>query len=86
VVRYAQVPEGSSFYRGKGCRECGQSGYSGRIALFELVLFDDALRSLVLSGQTEKEMRAKIRIDLMAKANGKKRVRKRISLKSTRDK
>ena len=38
-----------TFYRGKGCESCNHSGYRGRLALFEIMEFDDSLRELVLS-------------------------------------
>jgi type IV pilus assembly protein PilB len=34
-------------YRGKGCRECKESGYSGRNAIFELLIVSDRIRELV---------------------------------------
>ncbi len=38
-----------TFFRGKGCNECNNSGYRGRLAIFEIMEFDDAVRELVLS-------------------------------------
>jgi type IV pilus assembly protein PilB len=38
-----------TFYRGKGCSSCNNSGYRGRLALFEIMEFDDSLRELILS-------------------------------------
>jgi type IV pilus assembly protein PilB len=38
-----------TFYRGKGCDSCNHSGYRGRLALFEIMEFDDTLRELILS-------------------------------------
>ena len=35
------------FYRGRGCRECFNSGYRGRAAVFEILLVDNAIRKLV---------------------------------------
>ncbi len=35
------------FYFGKGCADCGGSGYRGRQGLFELLLVNDALRDLI---------------------------------------
>ena len=35
------------FYFGKGCPECGGSGYKGRQGLFELLLVNDTLRDLI---------------------------------------
>ena len=41
--------EGRTFFRGKGCDTCNGCGYRGRLALFEIMEFDDALRELILS-------------------------------------
>ena len=35
-------------YRAKGCPHCLHTGYRGRIAIFEILVLNDALRSLVL--------------------------------------
>ncbi len=47
------------FYRGKGCAECGNSGYFGRIGIFETLPVSEKVASLVLqradSGTIEKE-------------------------------
>jgi general secretion pathway protein E/type IV pilus assembly protein PilB len=40
---------GQVLYRGKGCRECRGTGFSGRRALFELLVMDDDLREMVLN-------------------------------------
>jgi len=40
---------GRTFFRGKGCDTCNNSGYRGRLALFEIMEFDDSLRELILS-------------------------------------
>jgi type IV pilus assembly protein PilB len=40
--------EGRVFYRGKGCDYCRSTGYSGRLALFELFLMDDHIRDLIM--------------------------------------
>jgi general secretion pathway protein E len=39
-----------------GCNECRQLGYRGRTGIYELVMFDDALRTLVHNGASEQEM------------------------------
>ena len=41
--------EGRTFFRGNGCDTCNGSGYRGRLALFEIMEFDDMLRELILS-------------------------------------
>jgi general secretion pathway protein E len=37
-----------TFYRGKGCSECLNTGYHGRTGIYEILLVDDAIRGLVL--------------------------------------
>lgn len=36
-------------YRAKGCSECVDTGYSGRMAIFEILLVDDDIRNLTLN-------------------------------------
>jgi general secretion pathway protein E/type IV pilus assembly protein PilB len=43
-----ELKKGEKVYRGKGCRECRQTGFSGRKGIFELMLMDDDIRELVL--------------------------------------
>ena len=33
--------------RGKGCDKCRQTGYTGRLGIYELLVLDDTLRDLV---------------------------------------
>ena len=35
------------FYHGKGCEECGSSGYKGRIAIYEVIDIDDRMRAII---------------------------------------
>ncbi len=35
-------------YSGSGCPECGDTGYRGRLGIFELLLIDDEIRTLIL--------------------------------------
>lgn len=39
--------EGLKFYRGKGCPQCFNTGYSGRIAVFEIISFNRRIRRAV---------------------------------------
>ena len=41
-------PEGK-IYRARGCHECMETGFSGRIAIFEILLIDDELKNTVLT-------------------------------------
>jgi len=38
---------GAQFYKGKGCDACSHTGYSGRVAIFELFKFTDDIRALL---------------------------------------
>ncbi|MGZ8998385.1 MAG: GspE/PulE family protein, partial [Allosphingosinicella sp.] len=40
-------------YEPRGCPACGQSGYKGRVGLFEAVKVDDTIRRLINSGGDE---------------------------------
>lgn len=45
-----------TLYRAKGCSECNQIGYRGRTGIYELVVFDDHMRTLVHNAASEQEM------------------------------
>jgi len=47
------------FYRGKGCDACNNTGYKGRIGLFELMIMNDDLRDMIMQNATSDELRAK---------------------------
>ena len=39
---------GEKLFHGRGCRECRNSGYRGRIGIFELMTINDELRELIV--------------------------------------
>ena len=43
---------------GKGCGECGQTGYLGRTGVFELLVTDDAIRAQIHHKASEADIRA----------------------------
>ncbi len=45
-------------YRPVGCKHCNQQGYIGRRGLYELVVFDERMRSLVHENANEQELEA----------------------------
>ncbi len=47
------------FYRGRGCEKCNNTGYKGRVGLFELMVMNDDLREMVMRNATADEMREK---------------------------
>jgi type IV pilus assembly protein PilB len=48
---------GKKFYRGMGCDACNNTGYKGRVGLFELMVMNDELREMILKGATTDELR-----------------------------
>ncbi len=46
-------------FRGRGCERCSNTGYKGRVALYEVMEINDDIRELVLSGASALELRAK---------------------------
>jgi len=47
----------SVFYRGKGCTACGETGCLGRLPIFEFLVIDDDIRKLIISGDSEAQIR-----------------------------
>ena len=45
-----------TLYHACGCNECHQQGYRGRTGIYELVVFDDQLRTLIHNGAAEQDM------------------------------
>ena len=46
-------------YKGKGCSTCNNTGYKGRIGLYEVMEITDELRELILIGASALELRKK---------------------------
>ena len=50
------LPAGTVTKIGKGCMNCGHTGYSGRIAIYEFVLITKEIRKAILSNKTSDEL------------------------------
>jgi type IV pilus assembly protein PilB len=44
-------------YKGKGCSACSESGYKGRIALYEVMPMTEALKDMVIKGATSTDLK-----------------------------
>lgn len=53
------------FYHGKGCAQCHQSGYKGRIGIYELLETSPAMTDLILRHPTREELFAQAKKDGM---------------------
>lgn len=45
-----------TLYKGKGCKNCGNTGYKGRTAIFEIIEIDDRLEDLILKHPASHEI------------------------------
>jgi type IV pilus assembly protein PilB len=52
------VAQKIQLFKGGGCRTCSNTGYKGRIALYEVMPFYDPLKELVLQGASTTEVKA----------------------------
>ena len=52
----AAAADGVVFYRKKGCPRCGQTGYKGRIGVFQLLIMSEQLESLAARGSSREEL------------------------------
>jgi type IV pilus assembly protein PilB len=46
-------------FRGRGCERCSNTGYKGRVALYEVLEIEDEMREMILSGGSSFELRQK---------------------------
>ncbi|HEV8239364.1 MAG TPA: type IV-A pilus assembly ATPase PilB [Thermoanaerobaculia bacterium] len=44
-------------FRGRGCERCSNTGYKGRVGLYEVMEIDDELREMILAGASAFELR-----------------------------
>jgi len=44
-----EVVRGKTFYYGRGCDRCNNTGYRGRMGIFEIMTFNDEMRELVMN-------------------------------------
>ncbi len=46
-------------FKGRGCDRCSNTGYKGRVGLYEVLEVDDEMREMILSGASSFELRQK---------------------------
>jgi len=47
----------ATLYRGRGCRNCSETGYKGRIAVYEVMELTEELKEFVLNGASSMELK-----------------------------
>ena len=45
-----------SFWKGRGCTECGATGYRGRLGIFELLTLDESIQQGIIEGASRAEI------------------------------
>jgi len=55
----ADEVKGLKTMRGRGCDRCKRTGYKGRVGLYEVLLFTDEIRDMILSGASSVELKRK---------------------------
>jgi type IV pilus assembly protein PilB len=53
--------QGREFYHGVGCEPCHNTGYRGRVALYEIMVFDDDIRELIMQNASTQVLRVEAR-------------------------
>ncbi len=51
--------DGMAFYRKKGCPRCSQTGYKGRIGIYQLLLMSEEIETMAVKRATREELEAK---------------------------
>ena len=49
--------EGHVFYYGKGCDACNNTGYKGRMGIFEIMVLDDDMRDMIVKHASTQQIR-----------------------------
>ncbi|MDG1480882.1 MAG: type IV-A pilus assembly ATPase PilB [Myxococcota bacterium] len=60
LIELGVPPENTGDYqvqRGAGCRTCNNTGYKGRIAVYEIMIMKDELREFILNGASTLELK-----------------------------
>lgn len=57
--------EDMKLYRGRGCKDCSNTGYLGRIGIFEVILISNSIGKLILERATAEEIEKQARLEGM---------------------
>ncbi|MBI4719401.1 MAG: Flp pilus assembly complex ATPase component TadA [Planctomycetes bacterium] len=51
-----KLQRGQKVFRGKGCRDCRNTGYRGRLGIFEMLLCNDQLREMIVQRKSASDI------------------------------
>jgi type IV pilus assembly protein PilB len=52
----SEPPEGARFVKGRGCFHCQDTGYRGRIGIYEILLIDDIIRDMIVKNRASHDI------------------------------
>jgi type IV pilus assembly protein PilB len=55
-MEFLKLKEPMELYKAVGCKECGNTGYKGRLAIHEVLVVTGKIREMINKGATEDEM------------------------------
>jgi type II secretory ATPase GspE/PulE/Tfp pilus assembly ATPase PilB-like protein len=61
----APLDQGMRYYHGRGCETCRQTGYKGRMAIYEICLVSEPLRRLIIRKEPGSELKTRAMADGM---------------------
>jgi type II secretory ATPase GspE/PulE/Tfp pilus assembly ATPase PilB-like protein len=56
-----EVEKGTKLYRAKGCANCNQTGYHGRMGTLETLIVDDTVKEMIISGASSNQIKDYVR-------------------------
>lgn len=59
ALRFLGLPEGTQTFKAKGCYRCNQSGYRGRIGVFEVLMAKEGIKDVINQAGNTQEIRRK---------------------------
>jgi type IV pilus assembly protein PilB len=57
LLRSLGLPENTELYRGTGCMKCKDTGFAGRVGLFELLLVNNEVKNMITAKQSANEIK-----------------------------
>ena len=58
--KLTQIPQGTIVYQGTGCQNCNQTGYKGRMGVYEILIVDSDIQKTISKDQfTSEELKEK---------------------------
>ncbi|NQY73168.1 MAG: type II/IV secretion system protein, partial [Candidatus Margulisbacteria bacterium] len=57
IMALLKLKKNKKYTKGTGCKQCRETGYSGRVAIFELFMMDDVLRRMIVEKNSATEIK-----------------------------